>query len=371
MRAPRINLDAFARHLLPDKPDRADDGRPLNGARGPGLHTVEPGQFPERRRDAERAANEASAPGLGQMSAADLMRKELPPVRTIVPGFIPEGLTLLAGKGKIGKSWLLMTTAIAVATGGVALNHILVDQGDVLCLCLEDNERRLQKRLAQLLPGGKVPDRLFIDTKAPGLDAGLIEALRQWIDRVPNPRLIVVDVLNRVRPAQGRNESVYDYDVRSLKGLHSLAAEHRIGILVCHHSRKAEAEDPFDCLSGSTGLTGTADTTLVLARTSQGTTLYGRGRDIEEVESAVSFDPATGTWTLLGDATEVRRSDERSKIIQTLHGSERPLSPQEIADLTGADYAATRKTLTRMVQAGEIHKIGRGQYVATPRTPRL
>ena len=80
------------------------------------------------------------------------MTKELPPIRYVVPGIIAEGLTLLAGKSKIGKSWLILGTAIAVATGGYALGSIKVDEGDVLYLALEDNERRLQSRLKKLLP---------------------------------------------------------------------------------------------------------------------------------------------------------------------------------------------------------------------------
>ncbi len=89
---------------------------------------------------------------LGRQSAADLLRKELPPVRYVVPGYIAEGLTVLAGRPKLGKSWLALDLAVAVATGGAALGSIRVEQGDVLYLALEDNERRLQKRLMQLLP---------------------------------------------------------------------------------------------------------------------------------------------------------------------------------------------------------------------------
>src|SRR5690242_19890502 len=89
---------------------------------------------------------------LGASNAAALMWEDLPPIRYIVPNLIAEGLTLLGGKAKLGKSWLLLGTAIAVAMGGYALSSIRVEQGDVLYLALEDNKRRLQKRLRQLLP---------------------------------------------------------------------------------------------------------------------------------------------------------------------------------------------------------------------------
>lgn len=320
--------------------------------------------------DRTRGTGKRAHPELGMVSAAALMRKVLPEIQYIVPGYIAEGLTLLGGKAKLGKSWLLLGTAIAVASGGIALNSIPVEQGDVLALFLEDNERRLQKRLRQLRPNGDVPERLCIDTTAPRLDEGLLDYVERWAKRVPRARLLIVDVLNRVRPPQRNGEQLYDYDVRCLEGLQRLAATYGLAVVVCHHTRKAEAEDPFDCLSGSTGLTGTADTTLVLARDSQGTTLYGRGRDVEEIESALLFDKTNGHWTLLGDTTDVRRSDERSVILDTLAGSGAPLGPQEIADISGANAVAVRKMLARMVKDGEIYKLSRGAYSTTPGAPR-
>jgi hypothetical protein len=314
------------------------------------------------------ATDVAQARRLGLTSSAALMAKDLPPIRYVVPGFIAEGLTLLAGKSKIGKSWLILGTAIAVASGGYAFGSIKVDEGDVLYLALEDNERRLQSRLKQLLPLGRAPERLYIDTTCRRLDQGLVEDLREWLTAMASPRLIIIDVLNRIRPAQKPNEGVYDYDVRSLEGLQGLAAEFSVAIIVVHHTRKAEAEDPFDCLSGSTGLPGTADSTFVLARDSQGVTLYGRGRDIEEVERALSFDKLTGQWLILGEAADVRRSGERGAILNVLHEAQEPMSPSELADLTGSTRGAVRKLLHSMATAGEVQKAGYGRYVHPDRT---
>lgn len=299
----------------------------------------------------------------GSATAAELMDEVLPPIRYIVPGIFAEGLTLFGGKPKLGKSWFLLGTAIAVAMGGVALGNIEVEQGDVLYLALEDNKRRLQKRLGQLLPTGKKPERLHYDLNCRRLDDGGLDDIRAWIESQPDPRLVIVDVLNKVRPSMKGNEGIYDYDVRSLEGLQGLAAEFGVAVVVIHHTRKAEAEDPFDCLSGSTGLTGTADTTLVLARDSQGTTLYGRGRDIEEIESALSFDRTTGAWTMLGAAADVRRSDERTVILDALRDSPEPMSPKDIMLAAGLENRnALDIMLFKMTKAGEIEKAGRGSY---------
>jgi hypothetical protein len=125
------------------------------------------------------------------------------------------------------------------------------------------------------------------------------------------------------------------------------------------------ADDPFDTVSGSTGLTGAADTVLVLARDPQGgTTLYGRGRDIEEIETAVKFDKVDGSWTILGAASEVRRSDERSEILRALRQAKEAMTPREIADVTGQSYDSVRQTLTRMWKADEVQRESRGRYSA-------
>ena len=132
-----------------------------------------------------------------------------------------------------------------------------------------------------------------------------------------------------------------------------------------HHTRKADAEDPFDCLSGSTGLTGTADTTLVLARDSQGTTLYGRGRDIEEIEKAMSFDRTTGQWSVLGEAAEVRRTDERTILLNALREQGQPMSPAELVSATGMKSASVRQLVLKLVRTGDAEKVAYGQYVAS------
>ncbi|MGI8701240.1 MAG: AAA family ATPase [Nocardioidaceae bacterium] len=93
-------------------------------------------------------------------TAAELMACEFPEPRWAVPGIIAEGVTLLAGAPKVGKSWLALGLGIAVATGGKALGALDVMEGDVLYLALEDPPRRLQDRLAKVLSGATATGRL-------------------------------------------------------------------------------------------------------------------------------------------------------------------------------------------------------------------
>ncbi|MBL8658705.1 MAG: AAA family ATPase [Rhodospirillales bacterium] len=299
-------------------------------------------------------------------SAANLLAMTFPPIRYTVERYVVEGLTLLGGRPKVGKSWLALDFAVAVATGGFALGSIRCEQGDVLYLALEDNRRRLQTRLQSVI-GDSPPaglDRLTFRTEAERLDGGLIDALEAWRGRVPDARLVIIDVLAKVRPQRKGGEGVYEHDYRSVESLQQWAIKHGVAVLVVHHVRKAEAEDPLEMLSGSNGLTGAADTVLVLARTSQGLTLYGRGRDIEEVETAVSRDD--GAWHILGDAEEVRKSDERRAILHVLRESGEPMGPAEIASATGMKDGNVRFLLNKLVKAGDVRREGYGRYSIPP-----
>ncbi|MDQ2091344.1 AAA family ATPase [Marimonas arenosa] len=298
------------------------------------------------------------------ISAQELETKDFPPISWVVEGLIPEGLTLLAGKPKIGKSWLALQIGLAVSTSGEVLGR-RTTQGTVLYAALEDNPRRLKSRMSKSCRcASGWPRELIFATEWPRLDAGGLEATEAWIGQHPNTRLVIIDTLATVRPASNSRDSLYQSDYQALRGLHDLANRHGVGIVVIHHVRKAEAEDRFDTVSGSTGLTGAADATLVLSNTSDGKVLYGRGRDLAEFESAVEFDQETCRWSDLGRPCDAYGSATRKAIREALTAGKN--SPKDIAEHCGLDYDLCAKTLQRMAEGGEVLKGGRDNYRLTP-----
>jgi hypothetical protein len=307
-------------------------------------------------------------------TAAELMAEELPPVRWVVPGLLPEGVTLLAGKPKLGKSWLALGLGVAVASGGVALGTKQVERGDVLYLALEDNPRRLQGRLKKMLAGEAAPGHLHIATEWPRMDEGGAELLENWLGVNPHGRLVVVDILKRVRPlaSSAKNRSVYDADYEALESLQSLASEYGVAILVVHHTRKLAAVDPVDEVSGSTGLSGGADGILVLKR-DRGRAdayLHVTGREIEEeAELALRWDADLASWALVGDADEYRLSNERQQILGVLENAEALMSPKEIAEATDKTVGSVKVLLGEMVKAGQVANPSYGKYGLPSTTP--
>jgi hypothetical protein len=332
---------------------------------------TEPRRIPERARPPKpnghaQAAAHARADDNGDwftqgITGQALQQQTFEPIRWVVPGIIVEGSTLLGARPKRGKSWMMLGCAVAVAGGGVAMGA-RCDEGDVLGLFLEDNRRRLNSRMASLMGDTPWPGRLTFFTLEngwPRLDEGGLERIDRWIESVARPRLVIVDVLTKVRPKGDKNRNPYEHDYEALKGLTELASRKRIAIVAVHHCRKSPSdEDPFDELSGTTGLTGAANTTLVLKRgESQTDLLYGRGHDVPEFEKAVSFDKTRGIWSVLGDADEFRGSEMEKQIRAVLEENAEALSPKQVHEsLDGFSYEAVKKRLARMARTEALCK---------------
>jgi RecA-family ATPase len=202
------------------------------------------------------------------MTASHLQKHKFEEVRMVVPGYVPEGLSILAGKPKIGKSWMALDLCLGVSTQKFVLGKVEPVDGDVLYLALEDNPRRLQKRIRKLLWGNACnwPERLTLCTEWKRLEDGGVDDISDWANSVGKPTLVVLDTLAHIRPERSRNDTTYDSDYQALLSVHKLANKRGFAALALHHTRKMEADDPFDTISGTLGLTGCADTLLVIAR---------------------------------------------------------------------------------------------------------
>jgi hypothetical protein len=314
--------------------------------------------------------NSANRPNPVVKSAAKLLETKMEPTRWAVQGVLPEGVTLLAGKPKQGKSWMALGLCEAIAAGGVAFGTRRVEKGETLYLALEGNERRMQKRIRKVLDGRGCPVGMNYATEWPRLEEGGTEALEQWLSDSPGARLVVVDTLAKIRkPARGQN--VYAEDYAALESLLPLAARYGIAIVVVHHLRKGEAVDPQDEISGSTGLAGGVDGYMILRRKAgaRGPTLFVDGRDIEEpTEYALHWNHNTACCTIEGTAEEVHMSEERGGLLLELNRSPEPMSPKEVADIMpGKSHGAVKYLLHQMYRDDQVKRVS-GRYEPANRT---
>ena len=289
-------------------------------------------------------------------SAAELMNRELPPPKWVVPDLLPEGVTVFAGKPKMGKSWLALGIAIAVATGGVALGTKPVERGRVLYLALEDNQRRLQRRLRKLAPRG-LPDDLDAALEWNMVDEGGAERIDAWCSTHPATRLIVVDTLKKIRPRNTGRRGLYDVDYEALEPLIPVAAEQGVAVLVVHHLRQMSADDPLEEISGSNGLTGGVDNCWVLRRErgKADAYLHVDGRDIEETaELALGWDANAATWAIMGEAEAYKLSEARTQVLNAIEQFGGNASPTEVAEYLGKSVNTIKQTLWRMANDSQL-----------------
>lgn len=301
------------------------------------------------------------------ITAADLLALDLPEVSWAVPDIIPEGVTILAGKPKLGKSWLALGLCVAVASGGHALGKKEVEKGESLYLSLEDTSRRLQSRLKKVLNGASAPEGMHVNTEWPRLNEGGAEALDEWLTEHPSCRLVVLDTYSKVKPRAAGRRSAYDEDRDAVAPLDPLVEKHGVSILLVHHVRKMPAEDPMDEITDSVGLTSGVDGALVLKRDrGEGDAyLHVMGREIEEeTELALTWDPELASWTLAGDADEYRVSKDRRQVIDHLESADGPQKPQEIADALEKSTGYMRRLLPDMYREDLIENPAYGKYTA-------
>jgi hypothetical protein len=309
-------------------------------------------------------ADRVAALPIKKATAIDVMNH--PEIRWAVPGLVPDGCTILAGPKSRGKSFIALDLALAVASGGPALGNISCEQGDVLYLALEDGERRIRDRMRAILQGRPVPEALEIATEWKTADDGGLSDVEAWIAARDNPRLVIVDVLAKVKGRPDKDRGVYDQDYATTGPWHALARRRGIAIVLVHHTNKASASDPVLRISGTMGLSGAVDTTLVLSREAREMhgTLDVRGRDVPEREIALQFDSDTGCVVQLGAADDFRKSEQRRDVLRALLNGDGPMQPVEIAEVLGRKRGTVRWLLAEMHKAGEVSKLPNGKYYA-------
>ena len=245
---------------------------------------------------------------LSFIRADELETMELEKPLFIVEDMLPVGLCFVASPPKYGKSWFVLDMCISAATGTKFLGH-KTSQCGVLYLALEDSNNRLQDRMKKVLNGRKVPQDFAMSIRAADLGHGLIEQLSKFIEQNPRTKLIVIDTFQKIRTDMKRGESAYTADYREVGTLKTFADTYKIALVLVHHTKKMrDISDTFANISGTMGLTGAADTMIVMSkekREDEYTKLSLTGRDIEMQEYQMNFNKECCRWHILGTADEV------------------------------------------------------------------
>lgn len=322
------------------------------------------------------------------MNAPELLALEIDPLRWPVPGLLPEGLTLVIGKPKAGKSWWALQLAVAVASGRCFLHRDLgTTAGDVLYLGLEDGRRRMRSRLQTVLGAAPAPARLSVVTiedKWPRGDRGGAELVARWVAEHPEAQLIVIDTLGRFRPLENGRQNAYMADLAALEPLQQLALDRHMVVAALHHDNKSvKGEDWVYSISGTQAIAGTADTLVGLDRRrgSSFALLRTHGRDVDERTMILQLQLSQrsqllqllhpshqGGWAALGSwVHSAELTAEREEVLAALVAAGAPLSASEVGRrIANEDRNAEsgRIQVQRMIAADLLTRTDRGVFFA-------
>ena len=241
---------------------------------------------------------DVDTPKLEITNAVELMGKEFPPLIQAVDRLICEGLTMLVAASKVGKSWLVLLMAVCVALGKPFLGR-QTTKSRVIYFALEDSERRLQSRL-RTMSILQIPNNLQFTTKAQMLDTGFLAQVEDWLKLEEGPSLVIVDTLQKVRGIAKKGVNAYEGDYDVIGGIKALADKYRAMIVCVHHTNKSKnVSDIYDKVSGSTGIMGAADTTVIIDRERgrDTATVHFEGRDVYGDDFVICFE--NGRWELM------------------------------------------------------------------------
>lgn len=261
-------------------------------------------------------------PKLTAISAFDLQNKEFEERYYAVQGMIPEGETVIAAPPKTGKSWLMLDMCLKVAEGKPFLGFT-TKQSDTLYLALEDGDSFEQERLNIVTGGATAPKNFhFVFNNVMPMNEGFLIQLEELIKIFPNVKVVVIDTLQFIKYRQGKSESAYECDYRTGRDLKDFAERKHLAVVVVTHTTKMiHVEDEMSNVSGTNGVTGAADSVVVLSkdkRTDKEARMFITGRKVRQSMHNIKFDDSKCQWDYVGIAEDSdkdqREQEERERL---------------------------------------------------------
>ena len=300
------------------------------------------------------------------ITAQELASLDIGGCEWFVDDMIPDGLTVLAGPAKIGKSFFAWNIALAVSQGGMALSSIPIETPrNVTYLALEDPLPLLRDRLSMIAPDG-MPSNLHIisDFQNFKLDSVGLRVLENHIDSNKS-EMVIVDTWRHVCPEiNGQGGSAYDIDYNALIPVQKFAHSKKIAMVLVTHTRKAvDVDNVFNQIQGSMGMQAGCDTMLMLTRNNGTPSLHITGRRTEEMEYALELKD--GLWKIHGDALDYQITQERNELLSILFDAgEDGMRSREIADMIDKKEGTVNRLLRKLLTEGDIYQPEtRGAYL--------
>jgi hypothetical protein len=295
-------------------------------------------------------------------TAGEIYDGDYPEPAAIVEAILYSGLTLLAGRAKVGKSWLGIDLALSLVQGSKFAGFLDVPKpSSVLYVSLEERPRQTRARLRQLTSQGDFLASLRFIHELPPLMAGGAAVLDAELAEHPAEVVIVDSLLGITKAAGRKNMDALQTDYNIVNTLREVAERHRAALVLIAHTRKAAGDYFVDLVQGTTGVTAAADAVWVLQKKSDGTAVLNvTGREVEDRIYGLTRRGAL--WHIEGEGEEFTQTEERREILELLRENERAMKPMAIARALQKRVPAVQKLLGKLVNDGLVTRLKYGQY---------
>ncbi len=300
------------------------------------------------------------------ITGCELYKKEFTPLKWVVQNLIPEGLTILAGAPKIGKSFLVLQIALNVVCNKKVFGKLDAIPGKVIYLALEDSQRRLQSRMYSLIDQDysiENLENLVLSTDCIPMDEEGVRLIDDCLRKDDCISMIIFDTMTRIQPKTSNRTDEYEKYTRFLGPIHKIALKRRVSIIMVHHTRKGGSEDPLEAVLGSNAISGVADTIMVMTskKMDEEAELYIKGREIEEQSFKLKRASDSLCWDL-PDNVETS-SPEQEMIVKVLNKHPNGLSAKEIEEVIGKDASQVSQIIRkRLLPKGIVTRKKHGVY---------
>lgn len=293
-------------------------------------------------------------------SGAEIYDANFPePVAIVAPILYP-GLTLMAGRAKVGKSWLALDLALSIVQGGTFAGHLQVNlPGDVLYVSLEERPRQTRARLRHLTSADACLKKLKFIHELPALMQGGAAAIDAELAEHP-AQVVIVDSLLGITKLGRKSADVLQHDYMVVNTLREVAERHGVALVLIAHTRKAGGDYFVDLIQGTTGTTAAADAIWVVEKKADGTGLLNvTGREVQEKVFGLRREGAL--WHIAGEGDEYTQSEERQEIIDLLKENG-PMKPMNIARALQKRVPAIQRLLGKLRDNGQLIRKKYGEY---------
>ncbi len=301
---------------------------------------------------AQVTTDDDSSDRIKPLSSSQLAKLPRKQVMWIIDNLLPHGVIFLAAAPKTGKTLLVQNIALAVTSGFKVLGLNRCEPGQVLCIHYEDTMDELREREDKMRGAAVNPNGLFYTEECPPLDEGGEDQIRAWLQSQPNPRMVIIDTFEYIRPAPTPGLTPYRQDVSDLKPLRRLAKEFtQVSFVVTTHTREMTSQDKLDSAYGTRGISGSIDCGWTIFPNGESKTsfkAYLVGRKVRRQEVIFKLDYDNLTWSFDGNAEEQIANDLEIKIMALFGDELRPMSPKLIAESIDENRNSVRSALTRL-----------------------